>query len=73
MVVQQLQNSTGYNYPLLLVAKIFVHKPINNIVNNEKGNLFTDSYIILARWWNQFSQLFNVHGVVMSGRQKYIL
>jgi hypothetical protein len=43
------------------------------IIKNEKGYLFKDSYIILAWWWNHFSQLFNVHGVVMSGRQKYVL
>jgi len=25
--------------------------------------MFTDSHIIWARWMNQFSQLFSVHGV----------
>jgi hypothetical protein len=27
------------------------------IIKNEKGYLFTDSYIILARWWNHFSAI----------------
>ena len=34
-----------------------------NVVWDEKGNLVTDSYSILARWRNHFSQLFNVHRV----------
>ena len=34
-----------------------------NIVKVEKGDLDTDCHIILARWRNHFSQLFNVHGV----------
>jgi hypothetical protein len=25
--------------------------------------LVTDSHSVLARWWNQFSQLLNVHGI----------
>ena len=25
--------------------------------------MVADSYSILARWWNQFSQLFNVRGI----------
>ena len=34
-----------------------------NIVKDEKGDLVTDSFSILARWRNYFSQLLNVHGV----------
>ena len=34
-----------------------------NIVNNEKGDLVTDSHSILAWWRNNFSQLLNVRGV----------
>jgi len=30
---------------------------------DEKGDLVTNSYRILARWRNHFSQLLNVHGV----------
>jgi hypothetical protein len=30
---------------------------------NEKGDLFTYSQIILARWRKHFSQLLNMHGV----------
>jgi len=40
----------------------------NNIVKDEKGDLFTDSHSILARWRNHFSQLLNIHGV-NDGRQ----
>jgi hypothetical protein len=39
------------------------YKPITNIVKDEKGDLVADSYSILARWRNYFSQLLNVHGV----------
>jgi len=35
------------------------------IVKNEKGDLVTDSHSILARWRNHFSQLLNVHGLMM--------
>jgi hypothetical protein len=34
-----------------------------NIVKNEKGDLFTDSHSILARWRKHFSQVLNVYGV----------
>ena len=33
------------------------------IVEYEKDDLVADSHIIVARWRNYFSQLFNVHGV----------
>jgi hypothetical protein len=39
------------------------HRPRNNIVKDEKGDLVTDFYSILIRWRIHFSQLFNVHGV----------
>ena len=32
-------------------------------MKDEKGDLVADSHIIVARWRNYFSQLFNVHGV----------
>jgi len=35
---------------------------ITNKAEDEKGDLVTDSHSILARWRNQFSQLWNVHG-----------
>jgi len=38
----------------------------------EKGDLVIDLHRILARWRYHFSQLFNVHGVMTSSRQKYI-
>jgi hypothetical protein len=48
------------------------YQPGTNIVNDEKDDLVTDSHRILTSWRNHFSQLFNVHGLVMLGRQKYI-
>jgi hypothetical protein len=45
-------------------------QPRTNIVNDEKGDVVTDCHSILARWRNHFSQLFNVHVVVL-GRQAY--
>jgi uncharacterized protein YfkK (UPF0435 family) len=40
-----------------------VIEPRTYIVKDEKGDLVTDSYSILAMWKNRFSHLFNVHGV----------
>ena len=39
------------------------YQPRTNVVKDEKGDLVADSYSIVARWWNYFSQLLNVHGV----------
>ena len=39
------------------------YQPRTIIVKDEKGDLVTDSYSIMARWRNYFSQLLNVHGV----------
>jgi len=39
------------------------YQPTTNIVKDEKGDLVADSYSILARWRNYFSQILNVHGV----------
>ena len=39
------------------------YQPTTNIVKDEKGDLVADSYSIMARWRNYFSQLLNVHGV----------
>jgi hypothetical protein len=38
-------------------------QPRTNVVKDEKGDLVSDSDSILARWWNHFSQLLNIHGV----------
>ena len=38
------------------------YQPRSNIVKDEKGDLVTDCHSILARWRNNFSQLFNVQG-----------
>jgi hypothetical protein len=35
----------------------------SNIVEDEKGDLVTDSHTILGRWTNHFTQLLNLHGV----------
>ena len=39
------------------------YQPRTNIVKNDKGDLVADSHSILARWWNYFSQMLNVHEV----------
>jgi len=39
------------------------YHPRTNIVWDKKGDMVTDFYSILARWRNNFSQLFSVHGV----------
>ena len=39
------------------------YQPRTNIVKDEKGDLVLDSHSIVARCRNNFSQLFNVHGV----------
>jgi len=39
------------------------YQPRTNVVQDEKGDLVTDSHSILAMWRNHFSQLFSVHGV----------
>jgi hypothetical protein len=39
------------------------YQPRTDIVKDEKGDLVTDSYSILARWRNYFFQLLNVHGI----------
>ena len=39
------------------------YQPRCNIVKDEKRDLVADSHSIVARWRNNFSQLFNVHGV----------
>ena len=43
----------------------------SNIVKDEKSDLLTHCHIILARWGNHFSLLFDVHGV-SDIRQTYI-
>ena len=44
------------------------YQPRCNIVKDEKGDMVADSYSIVARWRNYFSQLFNVHGVKDAGQ-----
>jgi hypothetical protein len=39
------------------------YQPRTNVVKGEKCDLVSDCHSILARWWNQFSQLLNVHGI----------
>jgi hypothetical protein len=47
------------------------YQPRMNIGKDDKGDLFADSHSILARWRNCFSQILNVHGLMMLGRQTY--
>jgi len=44
------------------------YQPRRNIVKDEKGELVADSHIIVARWRNFFSHLFNVHEVKNVGQ-----
>jgi hypothetical protein len=46
------------------------YQPITRIVKDEKGDLVAGSHSIMARWRNYFSQILNVHGVMLD-RQKY--
>ena len=39
------------------------YQPRTNTVQDEKGDLVTDSHSIFARQRNHFYQLFNAHGV----------
>jgi hypothetical protein len=39
------------------------YQPRTRIVNDEKVDLVADSYSIIVRWRNFFSQILNVHGV----------
>jgi len=39
------------------------YQPRTNIVKDERGDLFTDSHSILARWRNHCSQLLNIRRV----------
>jgi hypothetical protein len=39
------------------------YQPRTIIVKDGKGDFFTDSHSILARWKNHFSQIVNIHGV----------
>jgi hypothetical protein len=39
------------------------YQPKSNLVKDENGDLLADSYNILNRWKNNFSQLLNVHNV----------
>jgi hypothetical protein len=48
------------------------YQPRSNIIKNEKGDMVADCHNILVRWKNHLSQLFNVNGVMMLGRYKYI-
>ena len=38
------------------------YQPRTRIVNDEKGDLVTDSHSIVARWRNDFSQILNELG-----------
>ena len=38
-------------------------QPRTNVIKDENGDLVADSYSIVIRWRNYFSQLLNVHGV----------
>jgi hypothetical protein len=41
----------------------FGYQPLTNIINDEKGDLVTDSHSILARWRKHFIQPLNGHAI----------
>jgi len=47
------------------------YQPRTNVVKDKKGDLVTYLHGILAKWRNHFSQLLNVRGLKMLGREKY--
>jgi len=47
------------------------YQPRTNIVKGKKGDLVTKFHSILPKKRNHFSQLLNVSGLQMFGRQKY--
>jgi hypothetical protein len=48
------------------------YQPRNNLVKDENCDLLADSYNILNRWKNHFSQLLNVHNVSDVRQIEYI-
>ena len=46
------------------------YQPRTNKVKDKKGDLVAELHSILTRWRNHFSQLLNVLGLKMLGRQK---
>jgi hypothetical protein len=48
------------------------YQPINNTVNDMKGNLIANSHTILATWRNNLPQILNYMGLMMLGKLKYI-
>jgi len=61
-------NQEDQKYQRLLNGKNVFKKGYQSrttIVKNEKGDFVTDSHSILARWRKHFSQLLNVHRLMM--------
>jgi hypothetical protein len=48
------------------------YQTTRNVIKNEKGDMVTDCQSILVRCRDHLSQLFNVRGLMMLGRYKYI-
>jgi len=46
------------------------YQPRTNIVKDDKGDLVSDSHIILARWRNYFSRILKYMGLIMLGRKQ---
>jgi hypothetical protein len=44
------------------------YQPRNNLVEDENGDMLADSHNILSSWKKYFTELLNVHNVVMLGR-----
>jgi hypothetical protein len=64
--IDELETNTNIKYVRKLYRGVRdfkkVYQPKTNIGKDEKGDLVTDCYSIVARWRNQFSQLFIAYG-----------
>jgi len=57
----KIKNIRDLNKGINAFKRGYQHR--TNLVKDEKGDLGADTYSIVARWKNYFSQLLNVHGV----------
>jgi hypothetical protein len=57
----KIKNIRDFSTSISAFKKGYQHR--THVGKDEKGDLVTDSYSILARWRNRFSQLLNGHGV----------
>jgi hypothetical protein len=53
----------------MLITCEMYFQPSRNLVENVKGDLLADSYCILNRWKNFFSQLLTIHVLVVKSHR----